>query len=127
MPTYVYECVDCASHYDLDEIDDIIYEEKVLYETKHPMNPTEEERNKACVCPRCSSGKAKPVFHGYTVTGYVRGDGYKDKKGAHRDMNIYKLTQEDPYAQYRQSGEVDHIKDKLIKEGRHDPKTKYFI
>jgi predicted nucleic acid-binding Zn ribbon protein len=126
VPEYVYECLDCASSHDLENIKDDVYEEQVLYVTKHSMQPTESEMAEACVCPRCSGTKHKRVFHGYTITGYVRGNGYLDKVGAHRDMNIYKLTQEDPYAQYRQSGEVDHIKENLQKQGKFDPKTKYF-
>lgn len=135
MPRYNYECLDCLDaankrhakdieehgHLTLDK-----YEEEVVYETSHPMNPSEDELCEACECPRCGSHRAERTLHGSEVRWYTRGYGFLDKAGCHRDMNRFKLTQDDPYAQYRQEGEVDHIKDQLDKGGRHNPKTKYF-
>ena len=42
-------------------------------------------------------------------------------------MHPYYLNTEDPYAQYRVSGEVDHINNQLIKEGQHDPKRRHYL
>lgn len=127
MPAYVYECLDCASKYDLDTIDTEIYESQVLYETKHSMEPSEDELKEACKCPRCGSNKRKRVFYGYKISGYVKGDGFLDKNGAMRDMHQYNLTVDDPYGKYRQVGEVDDLKNKFKKMGQHNPNSKHFI
>ncbi len=128
MPNYVYECLNCIKKLSkpLDQLNDEEYESLVLYEARHSMEPSEEELHKACECPRCKSHKAKRVYYGYSVTTYTLGYGFLDKAGATRDMNIYKLEKEDPYAEYREPGEASDIKDKLQKQGRHNPKTKYF-
>lgn len=135
MPNYNYECLDCLDaslKRHADEVDKhghlpLWYlEEEVIYETSHSMNPSEDERHEACECPRCGSHRAERTFHGSQILGYVRGYGFLDKAGCYRDMNRFKLTQDDPYGQYRQPGEVDHIKNKLDKGGQHDPKTQYF-
>lgn len=135
MPNYNYECKRCLKkangkysglvqeygHLPLD-----LLEQEVLFETYHSMNPSEEELNTACVCPRCGSTDCSKVYHDMHVHTYTRGYGYLDKAGCHRDMNRYKLTKEDPYKQYREPGEADHIANKLDKGGKFDPKTKYF-
>lgn len=135
MPNYNYECLDCLDaalknhdqevakhgHLPLD-----ILESEVLYETSHSMKPTDDELYEACECPRCGSHRAERTFHGSQIVGYTRGYGFLDKAGCHRDMNRYRLEQDDPYSQYRQPGEVDHIKDNLNKGGKHNPRTKYF-
>lgn len=136
MPTYNYECLNCLKKVEKKYAQEIadnngnleltIYESEVIYETSHSVNPTEEELHEACECPRCGSHKAARTFHGSKITSFTRGYGFLDKAGCYRDMNRYKLTQDDPYANYRQDGEVDHIKDKLDKGGKHNPKTQYF-
>lgn len=136
MPTYNYECLDCLAVVEEKYKDKIlenggnlelaIFEQEVMFETIHSMNPSETELYAACECPRCGSRNCKKVFHGMNVTSYTRGYGFLDRAGCHRDMNRYKLTQGDPYAQYRQDGEVDHIKHQLDKGGKYNPNTKYF-
>lgn len=65
---------------------------------------------------------------GVTFHSYTKGNGYMDKAGCHRDMNLYKLTKEDPYAHMRQPGEADDLAQKLRNAGkfghdRHGNKT----
>lgn len=128
MPNYVYECLNCIKKLGskIDSLTDEQYEAEVLYEAKHSMDPSEEELTKACECPRCNSKKARRVYWGYDITTYTRGYGYLDKAGATRDMNVYKLTQDDPYKEYREAGEADDIKHKLQRQGQHNPKSKHF-
>lgn len=127
MPVYVYECLDCASKFDLESINNETYESQVLYEAKHSMSPSEQELHSACVCPRCQSHRRKQVYYGYNISGYVKGDGFLDKVGAKRDMHQYNLTVDDPYAQYRVAGEVDDLKHKFKKMGQHNPNSKHFV
>lgn len=136
MPNYNYECLDCLEKANLSHADLIkeyghlpleLLEREVIFETFHSMNPTAEELQSACICPRCNSTNCSKVFHDMQVHAYTRGYGYLDKAGCHRDMNRFKLKQEDPYKQYREPGEADHIQNKLDKGGKFDPKTKYFI
>jgi len=131
MPLYNYECNICTAKFketvggrDLTIAE---LEEHSLFETKHPMKPTPEELAESVVCPRCQSQDCDRSFHGTNIIGYVRGYGFLDRVGCKRDMNVYKLTQDDPYGVYRQGGEVDHIKNKLQKMGQHQPNTIYSV
>lgn len=133
MPLYNYECCDCQDklhkklleHKRQPTIDE--YESLVLFETKHKMRPTAEELAAACICPRCNSTNCVKTMYGSNVIGYVRGNGYLDVVGAKRDMNIHTLTYDDPYAHMRQDGEVDDMKHKIKRAGRHDPKRIHSI
>ncbi len=131
MPLYNYECHACSAAYkktvggrDLTLAE---LEQNALFETKHPMKPTPEELAETTICPRCNSTDCSKTLHGGNVIGYVRGYGFLDKAGCHRDMNVFKVTQDDPYGQYRIPGEVDHIKHTIQKGGKHDPKTIYSV
>jgi hypothetical protein len=125
MPVYIYQCKDCLSAWSNNgETDD--FESSVLFETSHSMNPTEEELTKALKCPRCSSTDAEKTLIGANFTTFVRGYGWLDKAGVKRDMHIHKLMTDDPYAQYRQSGEVSHIKENLQKKGKVQNNPQYF-
>lgn len=133
MATYNYECLDCLKsvkeRLNIVEDSDIpieLYESDVLYETSHLIKATKKEIHNACVCPRCGGHNARKSMYGNSVISYVRGYGYLDRAGCSRDMNKYKLTEDDPYAQYRMPGEVEHIKSNLDKQGKHNPKTQYF-
>jgi hypothetical protein len=110
------------------------YEEEVLFETAYGILASAEEIAEAMICPRCQGSNCEKTFYGYQVLSYVRGDGYLDRAGCHRDMNLYKLTgtdergqSTDPYAEMRQPGEVDDLKVRLQRAGRHDPKTTHFV
>ena len=140
MANYNYECNTCKKkahrkHKDLlredaqgeKQLPIELYEELVLFETSHPMQPTEKELYEATECPRCGGHDCTKTLHGAQIHGYVRGYGWLDREGAKRDMNRYKLANDDPYAQYRVEGEVDHIDSQLKKEGQHDPKRKHYL
>lgn len=137
---YNYHCFDCEKKAHEEHADkvfedgsgqiclpDELYEELVLFETSHSMEPTPEELREATKCPRCGGNNCEKNFHGTQIHGYIRGYGWLDRAGAKRDMNRHKLANDDPYAQYRVPGEVDHIDDNLRKEGQHDPKRKHYL
>lgn len=129
MATYVYECQDCLAKATDGgrELTKDEYEAEALFETTHPMEPTDEELHEATKCPRCEGNNCMKVFYGSNITCYVRGNGYLDKAGCHRDMNMHKLETDDPYAEYREPGEVDDIKSRLKRAGQHDPKSKHYV
>lgn len=139
MPVYNYHCHDCnqkaraeypgAIYVDgsgTEYLADEVYDELVLFQTSHSMQPTDEELYEAIECPRCKGHNCEKTLHGTQIHGYTRGYGWLDRAGAKRDMNRYKLAMDDPYAPYRVPGEVDHIDSQLKKEGQHNPKRKHF-
>ena len=129
MPFYDYACSDCeeAAQADLErELSSEEYDEMVLFETTHSMNPSKKELKEATLCPRCNGNNCSKSLKNTNARGYIRGNGFLDRAGARRDMHLYHLTQDDPYSEYRQPGEVDDMKIKLKRAGTHDPKTKYF-
>lgn len=139
MANYNYECLACKRKAHRKHADKLVpdgkgekhlptelYEELVLFETSHPMEPTEEELHNATECPRCGKHDAVKSMHGAQIHGYIRGYGWLDRSGIKRDMNRHKLATDDPYAQYRVTGEVEHIDNQLKKGGEHDPKTKHY-
>jgi|3_EtaG_2_1085321.scaffolds.fasta_scaffold00047_91 hypothetical protein len=140
MANYNYHCFDCekaareqyADHLVVNsngesEFPIEIYEELVLFETSHAMQPTEEELHEATECPRCHGHNCEKSFYGAQIYGYTKGYGWLDRAGAKRDMNRHKLANDDPYAPYRVDGEVDHIDQQLKKEGQYDPKRKHYL
>jgi putative FmdB family regulatory protein len=95
MPTYTYECPKCNT-----EIEMI-----------HSI--TEDPKPK---CQKCKTKLDRLIGGGFAA--YVRGQSYvSDPGGARRDMNLYKLQKEDPYAQHRVGGEVDHLTSKFKRAG----------
>jgi len=127
MAFYFYECLTCAAAVGERELTSEEHDELVLFETKHSMVPNPEELAKATICPRCGKNDVKLSYKHSNVRGYIRGNGYLDKTGVRRDMNLHNLVTHDPYAEHRVDGEVDQLKDKLKKSGQHDPKPKHFI
>ena len=129
MPRYDYECLDCheqaLSRYKRPLTSDE-YDELVLFETSHSAYPTDSGLIEATTCPRCGGTNCTKSFVNTNVIGYIRGNGYLDKAGTRRDMNLYHLMHDDPYSEYRVPGEVDELKAKLKRAGQHDPKRKYF-
>lgn len=139
MANYNYECNVCKSEAHKKYVSDLqtdaqgeeylrkdLYESLVLFETTHSINPTEEELYRATECPRCGSHDCTKTMYGSQAHGWVRGYGWLDRAGAKRDMHRFTLANNDPYAKYRVSGEVDYLDKKLKNEGKHNPKTKYF-
>lgn len=129
MPKYDYACITCELNFKSRhgrEPNDDEYDVEVLFETSHSISPSEQELGEALVCPRCNEKNCKKSLKNSNVISYIKGNGFLDKDGARRDMNLYHLTNDDPYAEYRLPGEVDDMKSKLEKGGKHDPKTKYF-
>lgn len=133
MPIYVYKCKPCLENYlgmvDNGQIEpsDETFESNVLYETSHSMNPSATQILEACVCPRCGSNEAERSVYGQSFTTFVRGYGWLDRNGVHRDMHTHTLLNNDPYKPYRQPGEVDHLKDTLSKKGRRNTKPIHFV
>ena len=76
-------------------------------------------------CPVCKHPCQKLISLDSTF--YFRGNGYLDKAGCKRDMNLHKLMTDDPYASMRQSGEKEYLMDKCRKAGKFNPKTKYYL
>lgn len=129
MPNYDYACNKCEAKQKSKlkrDLTDEEYQQLVLFETSHGINPTDEELKAATICPRCNSNDCRKSLMNINITSYIRGNGYLDIAGAKRDMNKYHLTQDDPYKEYRQPGEVDHLKSKLERAGKRDPKSKVY-
>lgn len=140
MPRYNYECLTCKDRAYKEkaiylvinnsgdkELPLDLYEELVLFETIHSINADDEELRLAVECPRCGGRECSRTVYGSNIVSFIKGYGFLDKAGARRDMNRYKLATDDPYAQYRVPGEVEHIDSTLKKQGQHDPKTKHFL
>jgi hypothetical protein len=132
MANFICICNECAEKlkdkailrgYDLtnDEI-----EEGMLFQTSHSINATQDEIIEALICPRCDGKNCEKTLLGYDIVGYVRGDGYLDVSGCKRDMNLFHLTQDDPYAEYRLPGETEEMKTQIKMAGRHKLHKKHF-
>ena len=79
--------------------------------TEHGMN-----EKPIVKCPKCNT-ITKQLFK-TTNVGYIRGYGYMDKEGCHRDMNVHKLMNDDPYASMRQPGEKEELANSIRKGGK---------
>jgi len=114
MPRYNYKCYEGCTHPDYDDI-------SLIWEEVHGMHEDVDIK-----CPLCGE-KAGKTFEGMDFHFYFRGNGYLDTDGCRRDMDLYKLTQDDPYGEYRQPGEADYLADNLKKKGKKQKDTQYFI
>jgi predicted nucleic acid-binding Zn ribbon protein len=109
---YNYHCKTCGTD-----------QKPFVFETSHGMN-----EKPIVKCPKCSGVDTELTFIGVTPPiAYVRGRGYLDTKGRRRDMHLYKLTNDDPYAGMRQPGEKDDLAIKLRKGGKRNPNSKTFL
>ncbi len=120
MAFYDYQCLDCLEEANKIKGSPLLPDEEweTIFETSHAFEPTKAELKAAKKCPRCGGHNA--------VRSYRGSNGYFDKAGCHRDMNVHKLETDDPYGEYREKGEVDDLKNKLKRAGQHNPKTKHF-
>lgn len=127
MATFICVCKDCQEKLRSSgvEITDELIESEVLFQTYHQLTANDEQIKAALICPRCNSNNCEKTLIGYDVIGYVRGDGYLDKLGCKRDMNVFKLTTDDPYAEYRLPGETDELVTRLRRAGKHNPNAKH--
>jgi predicted nucleic acid-binding Zn ribbon protein len=129
MPTYNYRCTKECTIEDLKKAKETVSKPlmaaksgELVWEETHPMS-----KNPKIKCPLCNAKAVKTFLCTTMPEHYIRGNGYLDKAGCRRDMDLFKLQKgEDPYGHMRQPGEVDHIKDTLKRGGKHNPKTKYF-
>lgn len=129
MPFYDYECKDCQSKAESIKGSKLTIEEmsEVMFETSHAMVPKPEELAEATKCPRCGSNNTIRSLLALNTIVYARGSGWLDKSGYTRDRNLHKITTDDPYAEYRTTGEVDHIANEIKKSGQFNPKTEYYV
>jgi putative FmdB family regulatory protein len=102
---YDYQCQECET----------------VFETSHGM----KEKPKV-PCPKCKSLKTAIAFR-TLPTSYIKGNGYLDKAGCHRDMNLWQLRNNDPYGKMRQRGEKEDLIQKLKRGGKHQKNPKHFI
>lgn len=134
MPHYDYVCRDCQADAEKIKGAPLTAEEmwEVTFDTYHGFEPTPKELVKATKCPRCGRHEnAERQLACGTANCYVRGNGYMDKAGTNRAMNMHKLETfdeetgepNDPYHEHRVSGEVDDLKVQLKKAGQHKPNT----
>jgi hypothetical protein len=141
MPNFYAACKDCEKKLrrklKLKKGQEIPREQHidgVLFETSVSIKSTPAEEQEAMVCPRCKGSNTIRTYEGYDVVGYIRGNGYLDKAGCKRDMNVFTLTEKDkdtgksldPYDHMRQPGEADDLVTKIRKGGKHNPRPKYF-
>jgi hypothetical protein len=77
------------------------------------------------LCPKCNN-PAQQLFIN-TPLFYIRGNGYLDKEGCKRDMNLYHLTRNDPYKNMRERGEKDDLINKLKQGGKRKKNAKIII
>lgn len=122
MPKYQYSCADCEgdkhkkSEMCNPEEDTAGFHENGEYlfwvECKMADKPNSPK------CPRCGGTHTHNSYTDFKLQCWVRGDGLvKDRAGARRDMNRHKLVNDDPYANMRQPGEVDHMLGQMRERG----------
>lgn len=137
MPHYHYLCKPCEKRLIEAKGGPLNQEEELegaIFETSHSMNPTKQELRAAKKCPRCGSRRTHLTVNGITVGGYVLGDGYLDREGVRRDINLFHLTGKDaetgqpldPYGHMRQAGEADDLAVRIKRAGKRG-NQKHFV
>ena len=69
-------------------------------------------------CPECSDSDVVKLISRVSA-GYIKGNGFLDIEGRHRDMHLYKLQTDDPYAHIRPEGDKEVTENKLRNAGKH--------
>ena len=95
-------------------------ETAIVWEVSHGMTESPD-----VPCPVCEESAVRIITGGSAF--YFRGNGYLDKDGCRRDMNLYKLLKDDPYGHMRQPGEKDDLIAKLKNRGKHNPNRKIYV
>lgn len=115
MPLYNYLCRPCSPGRDP--------KGWVVWEERHGINAKPKTK-----CPKCGGADIEKTFYGVEpVPFYTRGYGWLDVKGRRRDMNLWKLQNDDPYKGMRAAGEKDELSASLRKGGKHNSKAKRFF
>lgn len=99
---YNYMCESCSNE-----------QSPFVFGVEHGMSETPEIK-----CPKCGGSRTQKCFAGLSPTVYVRGNGYLDKQGCRRDMELYNLRTKNPYGHLYQPGEQDEIAHQLKAGGR---------
>lgn len=122
---YNYVCNDCVAESEKRLGRSLSDDENMehMFETAHSMFPTPKELKATTQCPVCDGHNTQKTYAGNEVHVYVAGNGYLDVKGCKRDMNVYKLTKEDPYAHMRQPGEAEDMAHQLRAAGKRGYNT----
>lgn len=128
MPFYNYLCHDCDAQSEQIKGSPLTPDEiwDVIFETSHQMFPSAAELAEARKCPRCGGVNTDITLIGSRPLCYVRGNGYLDRAGCRREMDLHKLTTDDPYAEMREPGEADDLAIRLRKGNQHNPRPVYF-
>lgn len=125
MPVYKYSCDDCfidgkinkCDLYDNDkEINGYHENGEFLFFKRYSM----KDKVDSPKCPKCGGNNTRQSHLDNNLICYIRGNGIvTDRDGARRDMNRFHLVNQDPYSNMRQSGEVDHMLDRMRDSGRN--------
>lgn len=88
---------------------------RAVWEETHGMFETPN-----ITCPLCGAPARKTLEGVAAPVSYVRGNCYLNRDDCRKQMDLHALeTGRDPYASFRQPGEVDHIKTQLKKPKRN--------
>jgi len=137
MPHYHYLCKVCEKRLVEAKGEPLNQEEELeaIFETSHAMEPTRSELRAAKQCPRCGSRNTHKTVNGIKVSGYVLGNGFLDREGVRRDMQLFHLTQKDsetgspldPYGYLRQPGEADDLATRIKRTGQRGNNKKHHV
>lgn len=97
-------------------------ESRLVWAVSHGMSEKPDVK-----CPITGTPAIKTMLGIGPAEFWIRGNGLaKDIAGARRDMNLHKLTTDDPYPTMREPGEADDLAHRLRRGGKYNPKTQYF-
>jgi hypothetical protein len=135
MPRYNYECPKCKM-WDYIKNDSIPLQEEVfvepevddigdapfIWEVSYPMGYDKATKTFAdppvIRCPICDSVSVHTMAGTRIGAAYTRGNGFLDKAGVRREMNLHTLKANDPYAHIRPEGDKEEMIKKIEKTGQ---------
>ena len=103
MPRYNYICRKCSNE-----------DQNIIFETKHGINEKPEVH-----CPKCNGIKTEITLLETNITHFIHGNGYLDRAGVRRNMNLHQLQNDDPYAHMRSADDRYELEKKLRNGGKH--------